>query len=228
MSHINTILQFHGECDLVLVEAPAFEKDKPLSIFVRTTIRYFYSYVEAAVVRIGKDSLEVTSFGEHALNGVESADLSEGLAGYPINHWESPKRHVFDVMISPTENITIRTFKDWVSVSIGGGNSARFGDSMGIMGSYDGRMLARDGKTVIADPVAFGQEWQVSEDEPMLFRTVREPQSPKKCIMPSTDEETTTKRRRLGDASVVSRERAEEACANFTGGRKAACVFDGG
>jgi hypothetical protein len=34
-------------------------------------------------------------------------------------------------------------------------------------------MLARDGVTIVNNVDEFGSEWQVREDEPMLFRSLR-------------------------------------------------------
>ena len=226
--------QFHGECDLVLLDVPTFEQDKPLSVHVRTTIRYFYSYIETAVLQIGDDKLEVTSFGEYAWNEIDGASLTEAtLAGFPIYHSSpSPKRHVFDVVLGPNENVTLSTFKDLVSVSVTGGTKEHFGDSVGMMGSFDGgRMLGRDGKTLMTpdDHDVFGQEWQVQADEPMLFRSVRHPQNPEQCRLPSKgdkDSAAKKRRRRLGETGI-SRPVAEAACGHVPADRKEACIFDG-
>ena len=74
------------------------------------------------------------------------------------------------------------------------------------------------------DPNAFGQEWMVRNDEPMLFRTVRAPQYPAKCILPSFV--TKVGRRRLGES--IARAADEKACTHLKDNkqRMAACVFD--
>jgi von Willebrand factor type D domain len=49
---------FHGECDLVFVQSPAFNHGLGLDIHVRTKIVRSWSYIDVAVVKIGKDVLE--------------------------------------------------------------------------------------------------------------------------------------------------------------------------
>lgn len=224
-----TWIDYHGECDLVQLDAPSFEKDLPLSIHIRTTIRYFYSYIEAAVLKIGDDTLEVASWGEYLLNGVEGA-LLDGeqvgtIGGFPIHyHRVNEKQVKYDVIISDEETITMSAFKDMVSVSIDTVGSHRFDDSRGIMGSIDGTMLARDGKTVLNDPYDFGAEWQVTEDEPMLFRTARHPQAPQRCLQ-SDRASAEAALRRLGE-NGVTRGEAETACSNVPKDHREACITD--
>lgn len=206
----------------VLISQSQLSYDTP----PRTTIRHDYSYIETAAVNLGDDILEVSSWGDYALNGVEGASLEgASIGGYPVYHTQLTKKsHTFDVVVGKAENISIATFKDLVSVRFSGGYH-HYGSSSGIMGSFNGTLLARDGTTVMLASDEFGQEWQVSakEDEPMLFRTVRAPQAPlEKCRLPLPGTKQT---RRLGEADIP-KEEAEEACAHYNGQRKAACVFD--
>ena len=46
-----------GACDMHLVEAPFFAPGMELTIDVRTKIRYDYSYIESAAIKIGDDVL---------------------------------------------------------------------------------------------------------------------------------------------------------------------------
>jgi len=189
------------------------------------------AYIESAALRIGHDDsdvLEVTSWGGYSLGGIGKATVDgkiPSITGYPI-HYSRPndKVHVFDVVIGPNETITLSTFKDLVSVKINGGTPDHFKDSVGVMGSFEGELLARDGVTVIADRNAFGQEWQIREGEAMLFQTVREPQAPKEqCRLPTAATEM-ARHRRLGES--IARTAAEKACAHLSGKSKEACVFD--
>jgi hypothetical protein len=124
------------------------------------------------------------------------------------------------------ERIKLKTYKDFVSVLIEQGQSKNFGDSVGLMGDFgQGRMFARDGNTVLEDPNAFGQEWQVLETEPTLFQTLRFPQHPMECTMPPSMEASQL-RRRLLESSPVNELAAEEACAHWAGEGKDDCVFD--
>lgn len=196
--------------------------DTPLSVHVRTKLRYQYSYVETAALALGDDILEVGSFGEYALNGVESANLEGAhVAGYPVYHTEmSKKRHKFDVVINTSTNITMTTFKNLVAVKITGAHADHFGSATGIMGNYEGELVGRDGSIFMVENAnEFGQEWQVRVDEPMLFRTARVPQAPQQCTLPSGAVAQT----RLGQAKV-SKEAAEAACSGHA--HKENCVVD--
>jgi hypothetical protein len=105
------------------------------------------------------------------------------------------------------------------------GQSKHFGDSVGLMGDFgEGRMLARDGKTVLDDANAFGQEWQVLDTEPTLFQNLRLPQHPMECTLPPPIQATSQLRRRLLESSVDERA-AEKACEHWGEG-KDDCVFD--
>jgi hypothetical protein len=87
-----------------------------------------------------------------------------------------------------------------------------------------GHMIARDGKTIIDDANAFGQEWQVLDTESSLFQTVRFPQHPSVCTMP-TPIQASQLRRRLSAKSNGAEVAAEKACEHWGEG-KDDCVFD--
>lgn len=155
------------------------------------------------------------------------------IGGFPIFYSKkSDKFDAFDIVLSDFENITVTAFKDLVSVEFTGATLGHFASSTGIMGSVSGATLDRDGHLMdisTADGInAFGGEWQVGADEPMLFRTYRSPQSQngEKCLLPGSNTDSKQSlRRRLG-AATVSREAAEEACAHLSGASKDACVED--
>ena len=212
-----------GECDLVLLRAPALDLD----IHVRTTIRREYSFISTAALRIGDDVLTVSSWGDFAINGVHGAQGKEAMSigGFPVSQAQFNKKHTrLEVSLGGgnDEKLVLSTFKDLVSVTIHQGRAENFQTSSGMMGSFHGQLLGRDGKTIFEDMDMFGQEWQVRGDEPKLFETSREPQYPKQCRLPSESVATT---RRLGEG--IARSKAEAACAHFADeNRKKACVFD--
>jgi hypothetical protein len=216
---------FHGECDLVLVHSDAFESGKGLDIHIRTTIRRDFSYTSSAVLRIGEDMLEVRSKGVYFLNGVFHADLPSEFSGFEFSHTQPIEhQHVFEVHLFGQQRIMLKTYKDFVSVKIEQASKERFGDSVGLMGDYEvGTMRARDGTTVIEDPNAFGQEWQVLPSESNLFQEDRLPRHPQTCKLPSP-EATSAIHRRLSEASPLA-EAAEVACAKW-GEDKESCVYD--
>lgn len=81
-----------------------------------------------------------------------------------------------------------------------------------------GRMIGRDGETLIEDPDSFAREWQVRDTEPMLFSTVRAPQYPAVCVPPEK-----IMGNRLGNSHMMKL--AEKACAAW-GDDKDNCIFD--
>jgi hypothetical protein len=216
---------FQGECDLVLIHTEAFESGLGLDVHIRTKIRRDFSYISSAVLRMGKDVLEVGSKGVYFLNGVAGADLPSEFSGFAFSHTQPlDQQHVFEVHLGGQERIKLKTYKDFVSVLVEQGNFKHLGGSIGLMGDFDnGNMLARDGTTVLEDPIAFGQEWQVLDTEPTLFQSLRFPQHPFECTFPSPDV-TKKLRRRLSESSYLE-EAAEVACAHW-GEDKDDCVYD--
>jgi hypothetical protein len=217
---------FHGECDLVLLQSKDFMSGLDLDVHIRTKMQRDMSYISSAALRIGSDVLEVESQGVYYLNGVVSAELPGEFSGFEFLHTQpTDKQHVFEVHLGWRERIKIKTYKDYVSVLIEQGQNQHFGDSVGLMGDFEtGRMIARDGKTVLDDENAFGQEWQVLHTEPTLFQAVRFPRHPQECTMP-TLKATSMLRRRLLESSSVDELAAEKACEHWGEG-KDDCVFD--
>jgi hypothetical protein len=216
---------YHGECDLVLLHSSEFGSGLGLDVHIRTKFRRDMSYVSGATVRIGTDILEVDSQGIYFLNGEVGAELPDEFSGFAFSHTQpNDKQHVFEVHLGGSEKIYVKTYKDFVSVLIEEGQSKNFGDSTGLMGDFQyGVKLSRDGKTVIDDANAFGQEWQVRDTEPTLFQTDRLPQYPLECTLP-TPVQASQLRRRLLESSADALA-AEKACAHWGDG-KDDCVFD--
>ena len=219
------LLLSSGACDLKLITAPHFAPGLTLDINIQTTIRYEYSYIESAVVQIGEDSLEVTSFGGYFVDGVSGADMPAQIAGFTVDHFHPSKHvHIFEIQLEEGEKIVLKVFKDMVSVKLEGADAKRFRGSQGMLGSFDqkGLMLGRDGATLIDDPNVFGAEWQIKTDEDMLFQSSRQPQYPQECQLPAVEQES--RRRRLGESIAV--EAAEKACASWPKLLMSACVHD--
>lgn len=189
-------------------------------------LRYDYSFIEAAAIRIGDDVLEVNSWGTHTFNGVQQATLPTTMAWFPLAYkQEDAKKHLFTITLDSSrgEVIKISTFKDMVSVAISNPSSANFDECLGMMGEFGtGNLLARDGASIVEDHNLFGQDWQVMDSEDQLFASARIPQYPQACIAPTSSK----KERRLGE-TLVSMEAAEVACAHYEEGeKKDMCVFD--
>jgi hypothetical protein len=218
---------FMGECDLIFIQSKDFESGLRLDVHIRTHMRRDMSYISSAVLRIGSDVLEVESQGLYYLNGVANAELPGEFSGFEFLHTQPTNtQHIFEVHLGGRERIKLKTYKDFVSVLIEQGRSEHFLNSVGLMGDFGGgRRFARDGQTVLDDVSAFGQEWQVLDTEPTLFQTVRFPQHPQKCTMP-TPVQASQLRRRLSETSSIDELAAEKACAHWGEQGKDDCVFD--
>ena len=173
--------------------------------------------------------LEISSYAEWFFNGVEGAELPLIMAeAYPVSyhphmagdHNVDKNRHSFEIELGATEKIVVNTFKEMVTVKMVNTTSANFGTSMGLMGSYrTGKMLARDGTTIIEDANEFGQEWQVRETEDILFNSIRAPQYPQQCVPQSAK----AVGRRLGES--ITEEEARVACSHWEE-HKELCIYD--
>jgi hypothetical protein len=124
---------FRGECDLVLLHNAEFESGVGLDVHIRTKLRRDMSYISSAVLRIGKDVLEVESQGVYWLNGALNADLPAEFSGFAFSHTQpTDKQHVFEVHLGGRERIKLKTYKDFVSVLIEQGKSEHFLQSVGL------------------------------------------------------------------------------------------------
>jgi len=219
---------FHGVCDLVLLENPTFGLGKGMDVHVRTKKTRRWSYISSAVLRIGEETFEVRQDG-HYLNGKKDASLESGIAGYSITYEHLNVGHVdhkqkqYVVTLNSKESILFRTFQDMIRVDVKSTTGESFKDSHGLMGTYGSNSMrvGRDYTTVINDFDEFGKEWQVRAQESSLFHNVEGPQAPAECVMPTLS----TNRRRLGEQKV-SQVDAEIACARLSERDRDMCIFD--
>jgi len=222
---------FHGHCDLVLLNAPHVadghgNTNKGLSIHIRSSpIKTVLSYISDVAIRIGDDVLEVGNGGKHYINGVlQTVGATEDLAGYKVSSSRAHKkpRYVYKIHLE-TEEIDIREYKNWITISIIYATQSNFGTSVGLMGRFeDGAWIGRDNVTVHTDINEYGQDWQVQGAvDGFLFR-VPSPH-PKQCDMPSLEMKK-FRLRRL-EESHVSMEEAMQACAHW-GSEIMDCVLD--
>lgn len=214
---------FHGECDLLLLHSTEFGDNTGLDIQIRTTIKEFYSFIEAAALRIGNSTLEVT-MGHVWINGLEISDevLPMGFAGYTLN---APYKHgnaqIYEVLLNDGDSIKFSVYKFFISVDVSG-QSDDFGNSIGLLGDfYTGQMVGRDDETIVESEEEYGLQWQVRGDEPLLFRQARAPQLPMAtCRMPST------KGRKLAALDDIEVKAAERACMDKKPEDFSFCVSD--
>ena len=208
-------------------------------VHVRTKIETWWSYVETAAVRIGDQTLELSG-GEKEqwffINGVASEPVEEkkwqfyNFAGHKLRVKKNGKNREAHIPLGNMEKLVIKTFNDFVKVEVATKDSEFYTGSHGLLGRFpDGKRVARDGETFIEDVNAFGQEWQVTTEEPKLFHSYGDAwvvPAGEKCAMP---EESTAKsmlrQRRL--ANGMPTEDAEKACAHLADEMdRKACIFD--
>ena len=189
------ICDSHGECDMVLVTSRQFHSGSGLDVHVRTTIDAFYSYVEAAAIRVGQNVLEFASSEKMYFNGKEHSaqeplEFSNGKHNckYSLVEKEGQKS-VFRLDLD-TSWIFIKFWDKFMAVDIRGHGYKALADSVGLMGNYtDGSMWSRKGERFTSSFEAYGFEWQVNPrlGDPQLFvNHDRAPQLPRdQCRLPS-------------------------------------------
>lgn len=223
---------FHGGCDLVLVSDPDFKDGLGLFIHVRTKITRWWSSIESAAIKIGDDVLEIKAGiknRQYWFNGGEAQSFKTSM-NFPFTvggfsgryRYRNDRMIQYKLFLDRGQNITIRSVKDMLRVELEQADADDFGTSFGLMGSFgDGELVGRDG-TIFNDLDAFGNEWQVTADDPQLFHKREGPQFPERCAMPSTSETS----RRL--VSVISHDEAEAACvgADVSQDQMVNCIYD--
>jgi hypothetical protein len=216
-----------------------------MDIHIRTKIRFSWSYIETAILRIGQHTLDIMGgdLRRYWINGVFGSggnDSPSKIGSYTVDYVKkgtSPsKQRIYTVNLGKGEHIILKTYKDFVSVDLKALNDDTFADSIGLMGSYTkGHKVARDGETIMDDPIAFGQEWQVLATEPKLFHSLKGPQQPlQQCEMPAKRSLKKNKgKKRLDQPEVeempavtISQAAAEVACCHVTREERDLCVFD--
>jgi hypothetical protein len=225
---------FHGVCDLVLLDNAKALEGLGIKVHIRTTRTRMWSFISTSSVQIGDDTLEVMGgkggsfYWVNKMAGKESITSGETIAKlagqFPvIFHQINDNSRKFEVKLDNMEKkkIVFKTWNAMVSVSFGGFESEEMESSIGLMGSLGGIKMARDGVTAIDDINEFGQEWQVLATEPKLFHNEEGPQPPSKCEIPTSS----SMRRRLGQAGI-SKDDAETACARVDAADFDLCVFD--
>lgn len=230
-----TKYDYHGECDLVLLDQPTFNNGQGLRVHIRTTRVKYFSFISTIAVQIGEDILEFENDAENfLLNGVQAPPNVQHhkthLGGFVVTRGaKALSIRIHDEgRVSREEGtvvkIDLHTRKNgFPAVIVDGGKSDMFRGSLGLLGDWEtGRFLARDGQTEIeVDPEnasAFALEWQVRDTEPMLFSTVRAPQYPATCIPPQKIAGF-----RLGMERF--KQEAEEACGHWEE-EMDDCIFD--
>jgi len=217
---------FMGECDTV------FHTSELMDIHIRTAIEDFYSIITATAIRVGDSVLEMEMGNTHKfwVNGQEFSDddLPMQIEGkYTLQLGDEPQRGEgtnYELKVDLV-TVTIRSMKLLMAVDFNGYSEKFAKGTGGLIGKYpNGELLGRDGVTVFEydgvaetangfeEPInnAMGQEWQVRDTDPQLFRMVQEPAFPNKCAFPTKTSTQANSRRRL--SSSVDIDAASKAC----------------
>jgi hypothetical protein len=220
-----TMYSYHGECDLVMARSTTFDNGTGMDIHARTAmVNGAWSLISNAAIRIGSDILEINNAGESYLNHGTRTQFPLMMAGkffvtkdVPNDEAQNGERLRFFIDLNSRSDsypsnsanrIVITLFRKMISVRV----DAYIQDTEGMLGMHDNNgMIGRDHSTVFQNENDMGSEWQVTDNELMLFQDRRYPQYPEKCILPAIIAETS--RRRLRSTSVVSIEQAQDACA---------------
>jgi len=225
----------------VLLKNDHFSDGLGILVHIRTKIEKTWSYVKNVAIKIGHDILEIEGQGQvwnkranavHSINRKINAELPFLLGTkFPVtrlkekqcdtNRAKCIEAIVYKIVLGDGDNILIT--QKWgvikVGVTVKDGN--KFHNTVGIMGHLNkAGFLARDGIHKMRDINQFGQEWQVLQSEPMIFKERRAPQHPEQCTLPSI-----TTKRRLGE-EIALYQTAVEACAGVEEASRDFCIFD--
>ena len=189
--------------------------------------------MQSVAIKIGDDTLEV--LGEEKkywLNGQLGPELTKSgpLPGFTLGgntvrfRIREDSDFIFKVFLNDGQAIAMKAIKDFMKVDLENHKPASFAVSKGLLGSYEGGlMLARDGATILDDENAFGSEWQVQPDvDGLIFHEAIGPQYPQACAMPDASQA----QRRLGEGSLISRDKAAEACKDVDQSDRTDCIAD--
>ena len=211
-----------------MLHSDGFHKDG-LDLHIRTTINEWYSYIEAAALRLGGNILQVEQDGltlneEHYSYDELPLKFGEGEYSYKITLLKQTETQTkIRVLLQDHSEIFFTYYRHFLHILVSG-NTIHFSDSVGLLGEFGtGAMLARDGR-VVDNMEEFAFDWQVDpEKDVQLFPVVRDPQLPKeKCRMPNVDAPARRKLR----ANVALYNDAVEACSHKAGAGFELCVED--
>lgn len=217
----NIKYDYHGECDLVLIDNPMFYNGLGMRLHIRTTRINYYSYVETIALQIGSDTLEFNNdLDNYLINGKKAVGTGNTLGGFEIKRFSSAISVRLDNDPTSKAHIDFMPRKHGFPYVKPDGKATRlFEGSLGMLGEWStGKMISRDGVTEISDATEFALEWQVRNTEPMLFASPRFPQFPATCTPPKK-----MLGKRLGDTFM--KEAAEKACAAWKEDKED-CIFD--
>lgn len=236
LTYDGTAYDYHGQCDLVMAQSSLFGNGIGLRVYARTAIiDDMWSLISNAAIQIGNETIEMTNDGTIYYNQMNVNDLellpTTFYDKYNITKTiqmigDNPKLNInVKLYDEGKQKIRLTLFKRLLSIHVG----AVEHDLNGMLGHrlYDG-MIGRDGTTILSKPNDLAQEWQVRDNEPMLFHSVRVPQYPERCLLPSSNmlEHQQQRRALRSEHHYDHHRRATEACSDITDIRKKLFCID--
>lgn len=212
-----------------MIHSEQFHDNIGFDLHARTTIDSFYSYIEAAALRVGAHTLELEK-QQFFVNGAQHS-YNE----LPLNFGDKYEFKITMVQSGKTtkevlvdlhngSSIVFKFYKHFLSFKLAG-RPSDFRDSVGLLGEFGtGDMYSRDG-VPMDDFTQCGFEWQVDPSEdPVLFRNRdRSPQLPYEvCRVPTAARPS----RRMLRKDHTLLEQAQAACAKLQGHDVELCVSD--
>jgi hypothetical protein len=217
----NRRFDFSGLCDLVFLHSANFANGRGLDIHIRTSEREGTSYIATAVIKMGQEKLEVHEDGSYYWNDELNVELPATFGDTKMNHTVIDGWLPIWEMTTPRGGrIFVQVFDVMVDVKLYDFLNETVTDSVGLLGNFTTGFLTDRKGNWMFDTDQYGHEWQVRDNEPMLFHEAREPQYPLSCAMP--DVEAVSRRLEFSDISL---EEAQKLCAP-AGTYYEACVMD--
>jgi hypothetical protein len=200
-----------------------------IDIHARTTMIDNWSLISNAAIKIGNDVLEIVNDNTYYLNGVKNVGFPLTMDGQHVvkhhdemftsNEEADAKPEVMAVYTIEVDTgvIKVSNYRGMIQIDV----NAALDTTEGMMGNQKMvGMIARDQHTVLTDANEMGAEWQVRDNEPMLFHEVRAPQYPQACTLPKV-----TGRRNLRKSDHELKN-AEAACSGVGESHRHFCVED--
>ncbi len=234
-----------------------FQSGAGIRVHVRTTrvdtLRgVSYSYVSGVAVQAGDHVMEASEDGSITIDEQPTTftALEEGtqrgessirsttsttFAGFTLTRTLNGRKgqiFAFELNLDNDNVIKIRTNTKTgiMYVDVKG----HYEGSVGLLGApagEDDRLLSRDGSLdLTGNWNSFGEEWQVKDEDPMLFQDAREPQYPVTCLYDESSEKKNLRHRRLldnGASKAMDLKSATAACAStIVGEMRQFCIED--
>ncbi|CAB9522197.1 expressed unknown protein [Seminavis robusta] len=181
-------LDFHNTagsgatCNVILVDSPHFMGGVGLHIQVRLQSTPMWSYMDAAVIQIGEETLEVQGKAKGNNNNINNPYWINGVyqesnlqvSSFPIEFQQlNARQRDFKIDLGQGNMVSIRSFHQYVRVDVQTrDDSDMMEGSFGLLGSFpDGQWIGKDYQTMVEDANDYGKEWMVDQARNSLFQS---------------------------------------------------------